>query len=285
MATYPELQGKVAIVTGAGREQGLGAAMARRLAAEGCRVVIHDLGRTRGEVAPEHGVGQADEMEAVAASIRDAGGQCATFAGDMMVEDEVRAMVAFAVETYGRLDILVNNAGIGFLVGPVTEFSQENWDAVLGVNLRGCFFGIKHAAAQMMTQGAQGDWGSGRIVSIASQAAKSGVGLMSAYTASKHALVGLTRSAAVELGPHGITVNAICPNHVPTGLGNWQRENLSRQRGISMEQYWERFRARNPIGRPGRVEDTANACAFLCSSMADYITGEAMNVSGGEEYH
>jgi NAD(P)-dependent dehydrogenase (short-subunit alcohol dehydrogenase family) len=151
---------------------------------------------------------------------------------------------------------------------------------VLGVNLRGCFFGMKYAAAAMIAQG-QG----GRIVSIASQAAKSGVSLMSAYVASKHGLIGLTRSAALELGKDGITVNAICPNHVPTDLGNWQRENLSRQRGVSMDEYWERFRLRVPLGRPGTTEDTADACAFLCSDQAKYITGEAMNVSGGEEYH
>jgi meso-butanediol dehydrogenase/(S,S)-butanediol dehydrogenase/diacetyl reductase len=80
-------------------------------------------------------------------------------------------------------------------------------------------------------------------------------------------------------------VNAICPNHVPTDLGNWQRENISKMRGVSMDDYWERFRAKVPLGRPGTVEDTANACAFLCSDQAQYITGEAMNVSGGEEYH
>ncbi len=280
MAAYPELAGKVAVVTGAGRIHGLGAAMARRLALEGCKVVIHDLGVTSGEIAPEHGVGLVAELEQVAEQIRAAGGECATFTGDMMVEDDVRRLIACAVETFGRLDILINNAGIGYLVGPIVEMTQEKWDAVLGVNLRGCFFGMKHAAKQMIAQG-QG----GRIVSIASQAGKSGASLMSAYTASKHGLIGLTRSAALELAKDGITVNAICPNHVPTDLGNWQRENISRQRGVSMDEYWERFRLKVPMGRPGTVEDTANACAFLCSDQAQYITAEAMNVSGGEEYH
>ena len=281
MATYPELAGKVAVVTGAGRLQGLGAGMARRLAAEGCRLVIHDLGRVAGETAPEHGVGQMAELEEVAAQIRVAGGECVTFAGDMLLEDDVARLTALAVDTYGSLDILINNAGIGYLVGPIVEMTQENWDAVLGVNLRGCFFGMKYAARQMIAQGT-----GGRIVSIASQAAKTGVSLMSAYTSSKHGLIGLTRSAALELGKDGITVNAICPNHVPTDLGNWQRVNISAMRGlVSMDEYWERMRAKVPLGRPGAVEDTANACAFLCSDQAKYITGEAMNVSGGEEYH
>jgi NAD(P)-dependent dehydrogenase (short-subunit alcohol dehydrogenase family) len=281
MQRYPELAGKVAVVTGAGRMKGLGAAMARRLAEEGCKVVIHDLGRTEGELAPAHGVGLAEELQEVAQSIRGGGGECETYTGDMMVEADVKGLIDHAVKSYGKLDILVNNAGIGYLAGPLVEMTQEKWDAVLGVNLRGCFFGMKHAAAQMIAQGH-----GGRIISIASQAAKSGHALMSAYVASKHGLVGLTRTAAIELGGHGITVNAICPNHVPTDLGNWQRENISRQRGItSMDEYWERFRARVPLQRPGSPEDTANACAFLCSDQASYVTGEAMNVSGGEEYH
>jgi meso-butanediol dehydrogenase/(S,S)-butanediol dehydrogenase/diacetyl reductase len=281
MQRYPELAGKVAAITGAGRMKGLGAGMARRLAEEGVKVVIHDLGHTGGETAPKHGVGLSEELEQVAQSIRDAGGECVTYTGDMMVEADVKGLVDKAVETFGKLDIFVNNAGIGYLAGPIVDMSQERWDAVLGVNLRGCFFGMKHAAAQMIAQG-QG----GRIVSIASQAAKSGHALMCAYVASKHGLIGLTRTAALELGQHGITVNAICPNHVPTDLGNWQRENISRMRGVtSDEEYWERFRARVPLQRPGSPEDTANACAFLCSDQASYITGEAMNVSGGEEYH
>jgi NAD(P)-dependent dehydrogenase (short-subunit alcohol dehydrogenase family) len=281
MQRYPELAGKVAVITGAGRMKGLGAAMARRLGEEGCKVVIHDLGRTAGDLAPAHGIGLAEELEQIARSIRDAGGECAAFTGDMLVEDDVKGLIDRAVEAFGKLDILVNNAGIGYLAGPIVEMTQEKWDAVLGVNLRGCFFGIKHAAARMIAQGH-----GGRIVSIASQAAKSGHSLMSAYVASKHGLIGLTRSAALELGQHGINVNAICPNHVPTDLGNWQRENISRQRGVtSDEEYWERFRARVPLQRPGSPDDTANACAFLCSDQASYITGEAMNVSGGEEYH
>jgi meso-butanediol dehydrogenase/(S,S)-butanediol dehydrogenase/diacetyl reductase len=279
-ARYPDLAGKVAIVTGSGRPAGLGQAMARRLAAEGCKVVIHDLGAVSGEIAPEHGVGKRDEIETTVDAIRSSGGEATGFAANVMVEAEVEALVEHAVRTYGRLDIMVNNAGIGYLFGPLIDMSQEKWDAVLGVNLRGCFFGIKHAAKRMIAQG-----GGGRIVSIASQAAKSGFAFAAAYTASKHGVVGLTRSAALELGSHGITVNAICPNHVTTGLGAWQNAFMSKARGQTMEDYMAAMRARIPLGRTGSTEDTANACAFLCSAEANYITGEAMNVSGGEEYH
>ena len=157
---------------------------------------------------------------------------------------------------------------------------QASWDAVLGVNLRGPFFGIKHAAKQMIAQGE-----GGRIINIGSQASKSGFPFAAPYVASKHGLLGLTRTAAIELGPQRITVNTICPNHVTTGLGAWQNRFFSAATGKSEEKYLADMRARIPLGRPGLQEDIAKACAFLASGEADYITGEAMNVSGGEEYH
>jgi meso-butanediol dehydrogenase/(S,S)-butanediol dehydrogenase/diacetyl reductase len=123
------------------------------------------------------------------------------------------------------------------------------------------------------------------VINIASQAAKSGFAFASAYTASKHGLLGFTRSAALELGDHGITVNAVCPNHVTTGLGAWQNDFMAKSRGETLGQYIDGMKARIPLGRTGVPEDTANAVAFLCSEQASYITGEAMNVSGGEEYH
>jgi meso-butanediol dehydrogenase/(S,S)-butanediol dehydrogenase/diacetyl reductase len=153
-------------------------------------------------------------------------------------------------------------------------------DAVLGVNLRAPVLLTKHAA-RLMIRGGRG----GRIVNIASQAAKSGFAFASAYTASKHGLLGLTRAAAMELAPHGITVNAVCPNHVTTGLGAWQNDFMSRARGETLDEYLAGMKKRIPLGRTGLPEDTAAACAFLCSDDAAYITAEAMNVSGGEEYH
>lgn len=282
---YSDLENKVAIVTGAGRQTGLGAAIARKLGAEGARLVIHDIGRIHGENAPAHGVGLLEEMHGVCEELRAMGTQATPFSADMMREAEVEALVAHAVSTFGRVDILINNAGVGFLFGPLLETTQERWDTVLGVNLRGCFFAMKHAARQMVAQGPQGDWGAGRIVSIASKAAKSASALTASYTASKHGLIGLTRAAAVELGPQRINVNAVCPNHVTTGLGAWQNEYMAGRRGLSVDDYLAAMRGRIPLGRVGLVADTANACAFLCSGEATYITGEAMNVSGGEEYH
>jgi meso-butanediol dehydrogenase/(S,S)-butanediol dehydrogenase/diacetyl reductase len=277
---YESLKGKVAIVTGAGRAKGLGEAMAKRLAAEGAKVIVHDLGTVGDRFAPVHGIGTVSEVEARVAEIRAAGGTAEAFTGDLRKEADVEALVAFAVETYGRLDILINNAGVGYLFGPLVEMAEEEWDTVLDVNLRGCFFGMKHAARQMIAQGE-----GGRIISIASLAGKSAVLYTSAYTASKHGLIGLTRTAALELGPHGITVNAICPNHVTTGLGAWQNDFSSGAKSQSLDEYMAEMTAGVPLGRVGLPDDTAKAAAFLCSDEGSYITGEAMNVSGGEEYH
>lgn len=280
MSMYPDLTGKVAIVTGAGRRKGLGEAMARRLAAEGCRVILSDIGRPRGAEFPASAIGSQSELEAIVAEICVAGGNASAVTCDVLEEGEIEALVAGTVERHGRLDIMVNNAGIGYLMQPIVDTALAHWDAVLGVNLRGVFLGTKYAARQMIAQGE-----GGRIINIGSQASKSGFPFAAAYVASKHGVIGLTRTAAIELGPHRINVNAICPNHVTTGLGDWQNKFFSRATGRSEAEYLADMRARIPLGRPGLQEDIAKACAFLASSQASYITGEAMNVSGGEEYH
>jgi len=275
-----KLEGKVAIVTGAGRHKGLGEAIARRMAEDGAKIVISDIGEVRGKIAPEHGVGKVSEMEEVAAKMREDGAEVATKTCDVLQEADVEDLVNFTNDTFGSVDILVNNAGIGYLFGPLLETTQEEWDAVLGVNLRGVFFGIKHAARKMIDQGR-----GGRIINIGSQASKSAFKFTSAYTSSKHGLLGLTRNAALELAEHGITVNLVCPNHVTTGLGSWQNSFLAESRGLSVEDYLEQLKERIPMGRVGLPEDTANACAFLAQDESVYITGDSINVSGGEEYH
>lgn len=282
---YPDLEGKVAVVTGAGRHGGLGAGIARKLAEDGVRIILHDLGDPRDATAPDQGIGRTAELEEVAEELRAIHPDIATCTADMRVESEVEALIGSAVQRFGKLDILVNNAGVGFLFGPFVNQTQDMWDMVLDVNLRGAFFAMKHAIRQMQRQDDQPKWGRGRIVSVGSRGSKSGSALTSSYIASKHGLVGLTRSVAIEMGPQQITVNMVCPNHVTTGLGAWQNDYMAKMRGQSVEEYLEAMRGRIPLGRVGDVEDTANACAFLCSGQARYITGEAMNVSGGEEMH
>ncbi len=277
---YPELAGKVAIVTGAGRQGGLGEAMAQRLTTEGVRVVIADLGAPAGPRLPADCIGTTPEMQAVLTRIRETGGEAIAVACNMLDAAAIESLIARTEQTYGAIDILVNNAGIGYLMKQIVELSLDEWDTVLGVNLRGVFVATQCAARRMIARGR-----GGRIINIASQAAKSGFGLASAYCASKHGLIGLTRVSAIEFGTYGITANAICPNHVTTGLGAWQNRHFSQARGQTVDQYLADMKSRIPLGRPGRPGDIAGACLFLCSDQAQYITGEALNVSGGEEYH
>lgn len=273
------LEGRVALVTGAGRRGGLGEAIARRLAAEGAAVMVTDLA-TGDDNLPVERVGSQRGIAEVVERIRADGGVAAAWALDVRREAEVQAAVAQAVHQFGGLDILINNAGVGFLMEPLIDMPRDRWDTVINVNLSGAFACTQAAARQMIAQGR-----GGRIVNIASVAAKSGSLHLAAYSASKHGLIGLTRSAALELGPHRITVNAVCPNHVTTQLGSVQNAYRAQQRGQTVEAYLAEMRARIPLGRVGLAEDTAKACAFLCSAEAAYITGEAMNVSGGQEVH
>ena len=269
--------GKVAVVTGSGRRKGLGEAIAKTLATEGARVVISDIGASRDAATPGGMIGATGEMAAITAELPGA----STCVCDVRDPDQVRALAAHAVKTHGGLDIWVNNAGIGYIMKPLMDVTPDDWRAVIDVNLSGCFYGIQAAAEVMIRQGR-----GGRIVNIASQAAKSGFPHAQAYTASKHGLVGLTRSAAIELGPHGITLNNVCPNHVTTGLGAWQNEYFSKVVGAaSVDDYLQAMANRIPMRRPGLPQDTADAVAFLCSDAARYITAESLNVSGGEEPH
>lgn len=281
---YDELRDKVALVTGAGRPGGLGAEIARRLAAEGCAVMLHDIGQS--PTADSANTGSTTDLSATAKAITDeVDAQVATCTADLLEEREVEGLVETTVNTFGRIDILVNNAGVGFKFGPLLEMDAADWDLVQGVNLRGTFLAMKHAARKMVAQPAQPGWGRGRIISIGSRAAKSGTAWAGAYAASKHGLIGLTRSLALELASREITVNAVCPNHVTTRLGTWQNAFMANARGQDVETYLADMRARIPIGRVGLPDDTAKACLFLASAQASYITAEAMNVSGGEEYH
>lgn len=273
------LKGKVAICTGSGRHKGLGQGILKRLAEEGCRVVVSDIGLPK-EYLGEGDIGVSSEMEEIAAEIRDAGGEATAIACDVRNENEVRGLIDGTVDAFGRLDIIVNNAGVGYVMKSLNDVSLEEWNVVLGVNLTGAFLCSQYAARQMAKQD-----GGGRIINIASQAAKSGFPHMAPYVASKHGLIGLTRTSAIDLGGQGITVNAVCPNHVTTGLGAKQNEYFAEFLDQSVDEYLAAMRNRIPLGRAGLTEDTAAAVAFLASDDAQFITGEALNVSGGEEVH
>ena len=276
-----KFKGKTAVITGSGRRGGLGEAIALRLAKDGANIVISDIGAPRDAATGAEHIGSTDEMESIAEELRGMGVEASTCVCDVRSLEEVRKLAKHAADTHGSLDIWVNNAGIGYIMKPLLDVTEDDWRAVIDVNLSGSFFGVKSAAEVMVAQGK-----GGRIINIASQAAKSGFPHAQAYTSSKHGLVGLARSAAVELGAHKITVNNVCPNHVTTALGAWQNEYFAEVTGAaSVEDYLAAMAARIPMGRPGLPEDTANAVAFLCSDEAQYITAESMNVSGGEEPH
>jgi meso-butanediol dehydrogenase/(S,S)-butanediol dehydrogenase/diacetyl reductase len=274
------LTGKTAVITGSGRKGGLGAAIAMRLAEEGANIVLSDIGLSRHAATPDSMIGNPTEIIEIGEAIAALGTQVSIKMCNICNWNEVHALADHAVATHGSLDIWINNAGIGYIMKPLLDVGPEDWGAVIDVNLTGSFYGLR-AAAERMIAGGRG----GRIINIASQAAKSGFPCAQAYSASKHGLVGLVRSAAIELGAYGITVNNVCPNHVTTSLGAWQNNYFAERQGKTVEQYMADMAARIPMGRPGLPQDTANAVAFLCQDAAAYITAESMNVSGGEEPH
>lgn len=276
--------GKTVIVTGSGRHKGLGQGILQRFADEGANCIVSDLGTPREHMGAAH-IGTTAEMESVADELRERaalhGGNVAIVPCDVSDDSDCAQLIAEAKGIFGRVDILVNNAGIGYIMKPLLETTDDEWLAVLDVNLGGAFRCSKYAAKQMVVDGH-----GGAIINIASQAAKSGFPHMAPYTASKHGMVGLTRSNAVELARYGIRVNAVCPNHVTTGLGEKQNAYFSKLLGFeNVEAYLASMCARIPLGRPGLPSDTAAACAWLASDDAAFVTGEALNVSGGEEMH
>lgn len=264
----PRFTGKTVVVTGSGRQKGLGQAILQRFADEGANCVVSDV-----EVD--------DEAGSVADELRGRGADVEAIVCDVSDPRQCSELIAQTVSRFGAVDVLVNNAGIGFMMRPLLDVDPADWDKVIAVNLSGAFYCTQAAARAMVKRGR-----GGRIINIASQAAKTGFPHLPAYVSSKHGMVGLTRAAAVELGSHSITVNAVCPNHVTTALGARQNEYFSKLLGFeSVEAYLQNMAARNPMGRPGLASDTAAACAWLASEDAVYITGEAINVSGGEEMH
>jgi meso-butanediol dehydrogenase / (S,S)-butanediol dehydrogenase / diacetyl reductase len=260
--------GKTIVVTGSGRAKGLGQAILQRFADEGANCVVSDLD-----------IGH--EAEGTAEELRTRGAKVAAIPCDVSKADQCQALIDRTVAQFGSIDIMVNNAGIGFMMKPLLDVDPSDWDTVISVNLSGAFY-CTQAAARAMVKAGNG----GRIINIASQAAKTGFPHLPAYVSSKHGMIGLTRATAVELGAHRITVNAVCPNHVTTGLGAEQNAYFSKLLGFaSVEDYLKNMAAKNPMGRPGLASDTAAACAWLASDDAFYVTGEALNVSGGEEMH
>ncbi len=246
------MNGKAGLVTGAA--SGIGRACAIRFAAEGASVVVADL-----EQAHTGG-------EETVAQIRAAGGQAEFFACDVARASDCEALVAHTVARHGRLDFAHNNAGIG-VHRLLHETSEEDFDRVIAVNLRGTFLGMKHQIRQMLANPAPAG---GAIVNTSSNAGLRAVTMLSAYTASKHGILGLTKNAAVEYADHGIRVNAVCPGAIMTPLMSEQPPE--RQQEILAPQAMTRF------GDPAEV---AAAVVWLSSDEASFVTGVALPVDAG----
>jgi len=242
---------RVAVVSGAG--SGMGLAISRRLAREGHAVALLDL--------------SGDAVEEAAAELRSEG--ASTIAAGVDVSNRTAVDDAFArVRTeLGPIAIMVTSAGIDKFER-FTEISAESWDRMLAVNLTGTFHCVQAAVPDML----DAQWG--RIVTISSSSAQSGAARMAHYVASKGGVVGLTKALALELAPHGITVNTIPPGFIDTAM---TRRAESRGDLPNLDAVI----ARTPVRRAGTADDIAAACAFLCSDDAGYITGQAINVNGG----
>jgi NAD(P)-dependent dehydrogenase (short-subunit alcohol dehydrogenase family) len=241
------LAGRRAVITGAAR--GIGYAIAQRFAGEGAAVALVDI--------------QAERLKEAAGTL----GAPAVVA-DLAVPDEARGAVDEAAARLGGLDILVNNAGI-LLMAPLLEITPEDWDRTFAVNVRSMLCTIQAAVPHFQ------EAGSGKIVNLASMGGKLGAPGQAHYASSKAAVIELTRVAAMELGPIGITVNCICPGYVLTEMG-------AATRTPAMVAAWT---ARSPLGRLASPEDVAAMALFLASADSDYCTGQAMNVTGGMLMH
>jgi len=277
------LSGKVAMITGCGGERGVGRAIARRLAADGADLLLTDVAPTGTRVVASKPLTQWGGLEAVAAEIRAAGKRAVTALLDIRSSRQIDEVIGKALETYGRIDILVNNAAAppGADRVPVVQLSEEAWDGVLDVNLKGTFLVSKAVATEMLRQKIQGC-----IINIASDKAKVGSANLAAYCASKFGLVGFTQALAMELAPTGITVNAICPGAIDTERVDYfgRREDGSYDEAKRIERI-RQLSAAVPLGRLTTPQDVAEVAAFLASDAAGYITGQAINVSGGTVMH
>ncbi|WEG13418.1 3-oxoacyl-ACP reductase FabG [Pullulanibacillus sp. KACC 23026] len=241
-----DLTGKVTIVTGAAR--GLGKGIAEKLASLGAHVVVSDM--------------NPEGTEATVSEITKRGDRAEAFLCNVANKEEARSLVEETVKKHGKLDILVNNAGIN-RDAMLHKMDHEQWDRVISVNLTGVFNTMQPASAVMREQE------NGRIVNISSASWLGNVGQAN-YAAAKAGVVGITKTAARELGRKNVTVNAICPGFIDTDM----------TRGVP-EKVWDMMISKIPMGRAGKPEDVANCIAFLASDQASYINGEVINVGGG----
>lgn len=248
---YQEFKDKVVLITGAA--SGIGKATAMAFATEGALVIISDINEILGK--------------ATATELNQLGGKVSFLPSDVSKEAEVKNLIENIWEKFGRLDVAVNNAGIGGENNRTADYSSEEWDRVIAVNQTGVFYCMKYELQKMQGQG------EGAIVNISSIAGLRGLAFSSAYSASKHAVIGLTKSAALEYARKNIRINAVCPVFTLTPL-------FEKMFDIDVS-YEEKLKKNIPMQRYGEPEDIACAILWLCSSQAGFVTGQALALDGG----
>jgi NAD(P)-dependent dehydrogenase (short-subunit alcohol dehydrogenase family) len=249
------VSGKVAIVTGAAA--GIGRAVALKFAAEGAKVIVSDVEEEGGE--------------ATASAIRSGGAEAVFIRADVAKAADVTALIAQAVAKFGRLDCACNNAGIEGAVAPFIDQTEEDFDRIIDVNLKGVFLCLKAEITQMLTQGG------GTIVNLSSVAGLIGFPGLSPYVASKHGVNGLTKNAALEYAKEGIRVNSVCPGDIDTRMLDSLAEQATGGKMTSRQM----MDGLHPIGRIGTVDEVATLIVWLCSDNASFITGAHVPVDGG----
>ncbi len=270
------LEGKVAVVTGVGRPRGIGRATALRLAREGARVVLADLGQGMAQI--ENDIrGVSPDLARVAAEVEEAGAEVLAVPADVSSPSDVETLLQRTVDHFGRVDIMVSNAAIlaDRNQNPL-ELPESIFARVLAVNLTGTFLCAQAAAKHMVQQGEGGS-----IITIGSRAARRGMPNLIAYSSSKFGVIGLTQSLALALAPHGIRVNCVCPGAVDTDMASEGQEIQAADMGIALDDLKAQLGSEIPLGRLTVADDLAKAIVWFASPESYHLTGQSLNVNGG----
>jgi len=273
---YDDLKDKVAIITGAGSEYGIGQGIARRLSQEGAHVVLSDLQPANSPDRPD----KESYLHTVVKEIEASSGRALAVYADVTKNDQILAMVEQTKKAFGRIDILINNAGAFPGANTTEDMEEQSWDITVDVSAKGAFLCSKAVIPHLKELD-----GGGRIINIASIAGKTGFPTYGPYCAAKGALILLTQTMARELGGQSITVNAVCPGNVDTLMGLKEAEIIAKEQGIGLEEAKLVLGEEAALGRMALPEDIANVVTYLCSNQASFITGQSINVCGGIEFH
>lgn len=274
-----ELAGKVAIITGAGRQKGMGRAIAMKLGEMGANIIVADLPKPM-DGYEWYQTGDWEGLQEITNEIAALGVDVLPVRVDVTDQKLVQKMVKTTLDKFGRIDILVNNAGGGPGVGPLVEMSLADWKKTIDINLTGTFL-CSQSVLKSMIEAGEG----GKIINISSISGKTPTPYVSPYNASKAGVISLTQTMALEVAEFGVTVNAVCPGNIDTQLLKAECEFLANIEGISPEEARQRYVEEVPLKHLGQPEDVAAVVGFLVSSAADYVTGQAINVDGGIEFH